>query len=116
MPDYSGEDDDEVFVDVDNTESTVDDFSVSQPSTSRKGQHPPSGQEKPSRALGEEQDEDEGTDTLDYLYFLFKRLYNDRFGWTTFKGVVVFIIAMQYVDELRHISIPLKNYYPFDRR
>lgn len=114
MPDHSGEDEDEVFLDVDNTESTLDDLSVSQPSSSRKGQPPPSGQERPSKSRREEQGEDE--DTLDYLYHMFKRLYNDRFGWTTFKGVIVFLIALQYADELRHISIPLKNYRPFDRR
>lgn len=117
MPEHSFEEEDEVYVDVDNTESTIDDLSASQPSSSRKPQRPLSKQERPNtRIQSQDPDEDGDTDTLDYLYYQFKKLYNDRFGWTTFKSVIVFLIGLQYIDELQHLTIPLKNYCPFDRR
>lgn len=100
------DDDTDAYADVDDIdESTTEDPSTAQSSSRR-------GLQEVTRTVRDDSQEE---DTLDYLFHKFKKLRADRFGWTTCKSLLVFVIALQYLDQLKHMSIPLKNYCPFDK-
>lgn len=78
-----------------------------------EGEKPPEEAEEKELTPSEQEDKDAEKPFEEKLADLFRRVYNNKYYMDVIKATAIFLLALKIANELKKISIPLRDYQPF---
>lgn len=83
------------------------------PESTKPAEEPPEGAEERELTPSEQGDKDAEKSLDERVADMFWGVYNNKYYMDVLKATAIFIFALKIANELKKISIPLRDYQPF---